>query len=192
MDIILASRSKYKINLMGRLHVKFRSISSDLDETTLKKLALKPYALTMELARAKAMVLQKEHSRSVIIATDQIISIGEKIFDKPENFERASEQLRELQGKVHDLVTSTTIIHPTEENISFTNTTHLKMRTLQMREIVHYLKKDQPFDCAGSYRIEALGISLFETIKTNDFTSIIGLPLLQLSKCLRNYGLMTS
>ncbi len=117
-----------------------------------------------------------------------------KIFGKPHNLERAREQLRSLSGKTHELLTAVHLQWTDPEGVhyenSHLNTCHLRMRTLKDWEIEEMLQADRPFDCAGSYKIESRGISLFEEIDCEDWTAIEGLPLLWLHQSLRQWNLI--
>ncbi len=190
MNLILASTSPYRKELLSRLKISFESISEQIDESPYKNQGSSPEEITRNLAKAKVEALLPEYKESIIIGSDQIVALNETIFDKSENIEKATNQLRKLRGQEHFLITSVYIYHPIKDSVLFSNTTTLKMRELSDNEILKYLKEDSPFDCAGSYKIESLGISLFENIKTSDFTSIIGLPLIELSKHLRNFKLL--
>ena len=185
MKLILASTSKYRREQLQKLSYEFEAVAPEYDEEVLKQSGLSLINLSSELALGKAVSLKKRYPESYIIGSDQIAHLGELRLSKPGNFVRASEQLALMAGKTHTLTTSVAIVGPDNFQTLFTNQTHLKMRTLTNAEIESYLKLDTPFDCAGSYKIESFGISLFEAIETTDFTAIIGLPLLELAKELR-------
>ncbi len=133
-----------------------------------------------------------------VIGGDQLVHFEGKILGKPITHSQAIATLTSLQGKSHQLVTSVCFrraigtLNNTDESREFeevfTNLTELRMRPLSLEQIETYLRRDSPLDCAGSYKIESAGISLFEEIRTEDFTAIEGLPLLKLGTLLRAAG----
>src|SRR5690606_522708 len=134
------------------------------DEDQFKTLNLSGIDLAKTLAKEKAQAVFKHQSNSVVIGSDQVAAIGDLILDKPGSEERAIEQLTLMQGRDHHLYTAVTLIHPSLGEISFCDVTTLSMRELTQKEITRYIKQDQPIDCAGSYKIETLGITLFKNI----------------------------
>lgn len=185
--LILASSSKYRIELLSRLNIPFESKSPEIDEELIKNKIKNPIELVKKLSFLKANKIAKKYPNSTIIGSDQVICLDQTIFDKPLSVDNAILQLRKLSGHQHSLITAVTIIKK-EQSITFHNITLLKMRDLNIQEIESYVKKDQPLDCAGSYKVESLGISLFDSIDTSDFTSIVGLPLIQLTSNLKSLG----
>ena len=185
--LILASTSSYRTELLKQLGWEFTNQKPDTDEESFKKLGLSPDDLALKLSQEKARSVFKNFSQSVVIGSDQVCTMNKKIFSKPGNKEKALEQLLSLQGKEHELITAVTVCSPVKE-FSFINKTILKMRILDEHSIKSYLDKDQPYDCAGSYKLESHGIKLFEFINMSDHTSIIGLPLIQLTSALLELG----
>lgn len=185
--LILASTSKYRKELLARLNLDFECISPGVEEEKYKNDGLTPLELSSKLARLKAQVVADLYPDSVVIASDQVAALNDLIFDKPGSKENALKQLLQLSGKKHNLFTAVSIIHP-HGVFDFVDTTNLYMKNLTEKQILRYLQQDEPYDCAGSYKIETLGISLFDKIETQDFTAIIGLPLLTLSKYLIKIG----
>jgi septum formation protein len=185
--LILASTSPYRKELFTQLGWKFQCESPEVDEETFKNKGLSPENLAIELSRAKAKAVYLRNEGSCVIGSDQVCTFKDNIFSKPQTPERAIEQLRVLQGGSHKLLTAVTIINPDTET-TFLNTTILHMRDLTEEDIHHYIKKDLPLDCAGSYKLEKSGIKLFEQIEMSDHTAIIGLPLIQLSNILIGQG----
>jgi len=119
---------------------------------------------------------------------DPVCAFGDRIFGKPGDAAGAVAQLQALQGQEHRLITAVAVAHRGQFE-RFTDVATLRMRELASDEIQRYVAAEQPFDCAGSYRIESLGIVLFEQIHCHDHTAIVGLPLLQLCAVLRRFGL---
>lgn len=185
LTLILASTSPYRKELLERLKIPFDCIASEVDEDSYKEKITDPATLTTRLALEKADSVFKIYPQSTVIGGDQVSVINGQILGKPYTFEGACSQLTLLSGKTHKLLTSVCIMSPNQDAIQWTNITSLAMRPLTRAEIEDYVKSDDPLNCAGSYKIEALGISLFESIQTEDFTAITGLPLMQLGHHLR-------
>jgi septum formation protein len=186
-NLILASKSPYRKQLLSRLGISFDCVDSNYDESTLKLELNDPTILTQKLALNKALEVKKKYSNSIIIGSDQVCHHNNKILGKAGNIVGAKEQLLSLQGQFHELVTSYVIIHQ-DQIIEHTNITKLKMRNLSEDQIKNYLILDNPIDCAGSYKLELNGISLMEDIQTSDHTAIIGLPLISLANDLNKIG----
>lgn len=187
--VILASKSPYRKELLSRLGVEFTCIPSHIDEEVLKSQISGPALLSLKLAEEKALKIHKLYSDQIIIGSDQICWFNGQSLSKTGSIEDSKEELRLMQGGEHTLFTSYVIIFG-DNKIEHTNTTILKMKPLNEAQISKYLEKDNPIDCAGSYKMECHGISLFDAIETQDHTAIIGLPLLQLSKDLTKLGLI--
>lgn len=187
-EIVLASASKYRKELLSRLGLPFTCQPATIDEEKEKDPALSPLALAEKLAFLKAQSLA--HPQRIVIGGDQLVALGTQILGKAHTADGACAQLAQMQGKSHQLITAVCVISP-EQFIPFVNITTLTMKKLSSAQIARYVQLDQPTDCAGSYKIELHGISLFEKIETEDFTAIQGLPLIQLSKILHNLGYPT-
>ena len=174
--IVLASSSKYRKVLLHRILKEFETVSPDIDEKSFHSLGLSPRELAERLALEKALAVQKKHSDQTIIASDQLVHFENQVFGKPETKEHAIGQFELFSGKSHELITSVCVLNHAECLLE-TNITQLTMKKLTHERIQKYIDEDLPLDCAGSYKIEKLGISLFENIQTNDPTAIEGLPL---------------
>ena len=191
MKLVLASQSPYRRELLDRLKLPYSACAHRVDErqhaaslppeTSLPKLAL-------SLAEAKARSLASEHPDACIIASDQIAEIGGEVLHKPGNRDLAIEQLSKLQGREHRLLTAIALHLPDGETRTTLDEHKMRMRALLPAEVERYVDSEEPYDCCGSYKIESLGISLFDAIVGDDFTAITGLPLLSLSKLLREAG----
>ena len=186
--LILASTSPYRKELLERLMIPFQTHDSQVDGDQFKNDISDPLVLTKTLAFEKAKSVFNHKDDSYIIGGDQIGLFENQILGKPKTKENAVVQLRKLAGKTHELITSTCILGPNGFVYEWTNHTTLRMRSLTLEEIKRYIDKDDPLNCAGSYKIESVGISLFESIQTEDSTAIVGLPLIELSKVLRTLG----
>lgn len=185
--IVLASTSPYRRQLLGRLGLPFTCEAPGIDETAAKDTTSDPMELARTLARQKASAVAGRHPGSMVIGSDQVATIDGEVLDKPGTAPAAVQQLQRLQGRQHTLLTAVAI-HRSGETVDFVDVTRLCMRPLTDSEIERYVAADQPLDCAGSYRIEALGISLFAGIDCEDQTAIVGLPLLRLCAELRQLG----
>jgi len=187
-DVILASSSRYRRELLQRLISDFRCQSPDIDERSFQTPEVNPEQLARQLAYEKARALAIENPESLVIGSDQLVDLNQSVLGKPGTFEAAVEQLMTMAGRSHRLITAVCVLHDGRK-VEFTDVTVLTMRSLTRDESTRYVERDQPLDCAGSYKIEGLGISLFHNIQTSDFTAIMGLPLIQLSQVLREAGL---
>lgn len=187
--IVLASTSPYRQELLKKTGLAFTCQQPDFDEEPLKLELRKEWASAQTIAESLAFEKAKsiEHKNCLVIAADQLVHINNHILGKPGSFGKAYEQLSQLNDHTHELITATVVLTDNEV-IKNTNITKLKMKNLSSQEIKMYLKLDEPFDCAGSYKIESYGISLFEKIETDDFTAIQGLPLIWLSQTLKGKG----
>ena len=186
-QLILASSSPYKRDLLERLGVKFICIDSCVNEQIYKDKINDPLELTQILAKKKAESIFYHHQEAVIIGADQICIFQGKILGKTGSIEKSYEQLMEMQGKEHTLITSYCLLSQETEIIQ-TNKTKLKMRSLSSAQVKNYLRADNPIDCAGSYKLELKGISLMEKIETSDHTAIVGLPIIMLGNDLIKCG----
>lgn len=186
--IILASTSKYRKELLLRLGLEFDCIAPNVDEDIHKKNISNPLELAETLGKLKAMAVYEKHQDALVIGSDQLAECNGTILSKPKTIEKAVEQLIFLNNKEHRLITSYTVLF-NGKSTTKTNITTLKMRKLSEPQIKNYLRKDIPFDCAGSYKLELNGISLFANIETTDQTAIIGLPLISLANTLNEMGI---
>lgn len=187
-QLILASTSPYRKELLEKLDLKFVALKPLIDEEKEKRPELDSLQLAQHLAFLKAQSLAGPNK--VVIGGDQVVSFQGKILGKSHNQENAIKQLLSLQGQTHELITAVCLF---DENkaIPFVNITKLKMRNLNQEQICRYVELDNPIDCAGSYKIEKSGIALFQSIESEDFTAIQGLPLIQLNSELQKLGLIS-
>lgn len=185
--LVLASTSVYRRQLLARLQVPFVCEPPRVDEDAVKRVGLAPLAIVQELARQKARAVAGRCTDAIVIGSDQAAVLDGAILDKPGTAANAHAQLRALAGREHQLLTAVAIAHPAGL-VEFVDTTTLAMRTLTAAEIERYVAAESPLDCAGSYKIEGLGITLFERVTSDDQTAITGLPLLRLGRELRALG----
>jgi septum formation protein len=186
-QIVLASTSKYRKELLERLSIPFITAAPLVNEDEYKNKGLKPIELAQTLAKLKAESLKAEGQ--CVIGGDQVVALGTEILGKAHTKENAVNQLKKMQGKTHQIITAICIIYQNENHL-ITDISQMQMRALSEKEISDYVEKDNPIDCAGSYKIEKNGISLFEKIESNDFTAIQGIPLLALNKYLIEKGII--
>jgi septum formation protein len=186
--VILASSSPYRKALLKRVLNDFECLSPKLDEDIIKSELNSPLEIANKLAELKALEIYKAHPDKIVIGSDQVCELEGQIFSKPGTIDIAFRQLTKMQGKTHRLITSVCVIWHNEK-YKFHNITKLQMLSLSEKQINNYLRNDNPIDCAGSYKLELKGISLFEGIETTDQTAIMGLPLIELSKTLRKLGI---
>lgn len=187
MNLILASTSPYRKALLERLGIPFRVENPPVDEDDWKQKGLLPEELALTLAIEKARTVASDNLESLVIGSDQLAVLEGTILGKPGSRKRAIEQLSRLAGKTHRLFTAVCVRHGSRERV-IQDAVSLRMRQLDRAAIERYVDFDEPFDCAGSYKIESRGICLFEQIDCADATAIEGLPLLALSHLLREFG----
>ena len=186
-EVILASTSIYRKEQLQRLNLDFTAKSPDVDEEPLKSKGLDHIKLSQELALLKTKAVSEKNRDAIVIGGDQVASFNNCLLSKPKTKEKAFEQLKALSGNEHRLITSLAIITNGQEYVH-TCIAKMKMREISDEQIKRYIEIDEPLQCCGSYRLEALGISLFETIDCEDFTSIIGIPLMWTAQTLSKLG----
>ncbi len=186
MKLLLASSSPYRRQLLSRLHIPFDWQAPDVDEQALA--GEKPQALALRLSSRKAQALSVDHGEHLIIGSDQVASWRGQSINKPGDYSNAFKQLQALSGQRVDFYTGLCVLNSiTGRSIADTVTTEVVFRQLSDNDIDKYLRCEQPYDCAGSFKAEGLGISLFERISSDDNTAIIGLPLIRLRKMLEEF-----
>jgi len=144
----------------------------------------------MRLSVEKAASLRSAYPKAFIIGSDQVASVGSELLGKPGSRERAIEQLTRMSGQDVHFYTGLAVLHADSgECQQHLNTTRVAMRMLSADEIERYVDKDQPLDCAGSFKLEQLGVSLFNSVESDDPSALVGLPLIAVARCLRNLGM---
>ncbi|ANC02475.1 MULTISPECIES: Maf family protein [Pseudomonas] len=187
LPLLLASSSPYRRELLQRLRLPFTWASPDIDEG---RNAEEPATeLVRRLARQKAEALANSHSQHLIIGSDQVAVLGEQILGKPHTFERACEQLLAASGQQVTFLTGLALLNSSTgqcqvDCIPFTVT----LRELDRERVERYVHAEQPLDCAGSFKAEGLGVTLFQSTHGCDATSLIGLPLIRLVDMLHAEG----
>ena len=183
--LILASTSVYRRELLERLRIPFEIISPKVDEAPLPGEGT--LNLALRLAKAKAAIVAKDHPDAWVIGSDQVADLCGAALGKPGNFERAMAQLQLMRGATVTFHTALCLMHGAIET-TLSIPTEVTFRKLSDEILEAYLHAEEPYDCAGSAKSEGLGISLLETIKSDDPTALIGLPLIALSGLLRDAG----
>ena len=186
--VLLASRSVYRREILQRILPDFERMTPEVDESPLADES--PELTALRLSQLKAFSCAKIRPDALVIGSDQVPALGHRQLGKPGSHDRAVEQLRTCAGESVVFYTAVSVIGPGPAPMeSHVDTTIVKFRPLSDAQIQHYLKLEQPYDCAGSFKAEALGIVLFESIESRDPTALQGLPLIWLSDCLRQRGI---
>ncbi|MGQ7814788.1 Maf family protein [Metapseudomonas furukawaii] len=185
--LVLASSSPYRRELLERLRLPFCWAAPSIDESRLPGEPAEQ--LVRRLALEKARALAEHYPNNLIIGSDQVAVLGERILGKPHDFERAKEQLLAASGASVSFLTGLALLDSASDQhqvdcIPFT----VHFRDLDEPQIARYLQAEQPYDCAGSFKAEGLGVSLFRATEGSDATSLIGLPLIRLVDMLLNQG----
>ncbi len=188
IQLVLGSSSPFRRKLLARLGLNFTTASPHIDETAAPD--EKPELLVMRLATLKALAVSLDHPQALIIGSDQIAMLDDVILGKPGNHARAVEQLTMASGKKVTFFTGLCLLNSGTGNCqTFCEPFHVYFRPLDANTIENYLKREQPYNCAGSFKSEGLGIILFEKLEGDDPNSLIGLPLIRLVSMLRNEGI---
>jgi septum formation protein len=189
--LILASTSTYRRQLLERLRLPFTCSAPGVDET--RRSGERPLALVVRLARAKAAAVALQHPDAWVVGSDQVAvragTEGELILGKPGTDSFCIEQLRGCSGQTLSFLTAVAVVQHNGHFVhEFLDTTQVIFRTLDDATIARYVALESPFDCAGGFKSEGLGITLCESIDSTDPSALIGLPLIRLSSVLRNVG----
>ena len=188
VPLILASTSRYRHELLSRLRLPFEVIGPEVDETP--RPAETPADLALRLALAKARAVAERRPDAVVIGSDQVADLHGEPLGKPGTHERATEQLRRLRGQRVQFHTAVAVVRSaTGFERAVLNSVSVAFRPLGDDEIEHYLRAEQPYDCAGSAKCETLGIALLEAIDSDDPTALVGLPLIRTCELLRQAGI---
>lgn len=185
--LVLGSSSPFRKELLERLGVPFECVSADIDES--RHEGETPEALCVRLAREKALKVKSMVGDAIVIGSDQVAVLGERILGKPHTRERAIEQLSSMQGQTVYFLTALCIIGEKGEIFETMVPTIVTMKKLSVKTIENYLDREQPFNCAGSAKIEKLGIALMKEVRSTDPTALIGLPLIETVNLLAKAGL---
>lgn len=185
--LVLASTSRYRKELLGRLRLPFDVASPDVDETPLP--GETPLALANRLAVAKAHdVARREAGDAWALGSDQVADLDGVPIGKPEGRNAAIAQLRAMSGRVVRFHTAICLAHADGRAFADCDLTEVHVRALDDSEIERYVAAEQPYDCAGSFKSEGLGITLFDSIANRDPSALVGLPLVATCRLLRQAG----
>ena len=190
MALILASSSPFRKELLSKLGLAFSIHAPNVDES--RQTGETPEQLVYRLAQLKAKEVAKSH-QGLIIASDQVatlqngLGVDDQVLGKPHTHKNAIKQLSECSGNTVTFITSLCLLNTNNNNIqTIVETFKVVFKTLSPEQINNYLEKEKPYNCAGSFKSEGLGISLFNSLEGNDPNTLIGLPLIQLIKLLEN------
>jgi len=186
--LLLASTSIFRMALLKKLHLNFSTFKPNIDESSL---ADEPVSsMVSRLSLEKAHKATESNQQKIIIASDQAASFQGKPIGKPHNYKNAVKQLTSFSGKTIVFYTGLAVIDQNNNNIyQDLEETKVSFRDLSQTDIHNYLTLEEPYQCAGSFKSEGLGISLFAKIETNDPNALIGLPLIKLVDILKKIGL---
>lgn len=191
--MILATESKYKQSVLKKLGIPFLAISPNIDESTRENET--PDELVIRLAKEKALEIAHSHSdayhsSAYIVAADQIACFEQDILGKPGNKEKAFEQLRRFSGNKVDFLTGLALYDPnTHDTYTLVEKYSVHFKPLSDDDISHYLDLEQPYDCAGAFKSEGIGILLFSKLEGRDPNALVGLPLIALAELFNKAGI---
>lgn len=188
--ITLASSSSYRRGLLDRFLDDFESVSPNVDESNEENLP--PAELATSLARKKAEAVASTVRESLVIGADQLAVMDDQVLGKPGDHQKAIEQLLAASGKSVSFLTAVCILDPIERTrYEYTDQTVVHFRQFDRRLAEAYLRHDEPYDCAGSFKLEGAGFVLFDSVTTDDPTALIGLPMIWLADRLLQLGYLT-
>lgn len=186
-NIILASSSRYRKQLLKKLPLNFTTANPDIDES--RNHNETPKQLALRLALSKARALQCEYNQHLIIASDQVAMLDNQQLTKPGDFNKNIEQLKACSGHHVDFYTSICILDSASgQYYCDIDKTTVWFKKLSTAQITRYVDLDQAFDCAGGFKVESLGIALFDRIESQDPNALIGLPLIRLINLFHKFG----
>ena len=188
-ELVLASSSSYRKALIARLGLDCRAVAPEIDERALDRESA--IETVTRLAQAKARKIAAIAPGALIIGSDQVAVLGHTVLGKPGSHDAAARQLRAMSGQSVLFHTALCLLDAMSGEVQIaTVPTTVQLRKLHADQIERYLQQDQPYDCAGSAKIEALGIALVERVESDDPTALIGLPLIALVSMLKHAGVV--
>ncbi|BCR05241.1 Maf-like protein [Desulfuromonas versatilis] len=189
--IVLASTSPYRLQLLRQLGLQFHVAAPLYQEEIDQEVA--PELLVKHLAHHKAKSLVERYPDALIIGADQVfVGSRGKILGKPGSFERAVEQLKDMAGRSHTFYTGVSVLDSKSgKSLTELATYTVTLKALSVGQIRDYVRRESPLDCAGSFKIEGLGIALMQRMEGEDYTALIGLPLIKLNGMLEEFGVKT-
>ena len=188
LPLILGSTSPFRAEILQKLCISFDTAAPDINESPLANES--PSELVERLSVCKAKKVAETHPAALIVGSDQVACVDQQILGKPHTHENAIEQLRSLSGKIVSFHTGLCLFNSESGNTQSTvEVFKVHFRALTDDQIERYLRNEQPYNCAGSFKSEALGVSLFKKLEGDDPNTLIGLPLIRLVEFLSNEGL---
>jgi septum formation protein len=185
--LILASTSRYRRSLLERIAPPFEAMSPGVSEAQMGGETARERAIRLSLAKAR--VVAERNPDAIVIGSDQVCAAGHRVLDKPGDEATCRAQLASLSGHMANFYTGCAVVGLNAGlQLEHLDTTTVAFRRLTDEEIRRYVAREKPFDCAGGFKVEALGITLFESVVSEDPTALIGLPLIWLSGALRQAG----
>ena len=187
MKLVLASTSPFRREILEKLDVSFETMAPDVNEDIL--IDEIPEQLVARLAEAKARAVGQQRSNALVIGSDQVAVVDGQILGKPGNHEEATKQLRRASGERVSFLTGLCVFNTESKRVQLDVVPfNVIFRQLTDNQIENYLQKEQPYNCAGSFKSEGLGIALFERLEGDDPNTLIGLPLIRLTRMLESEG----
>lgn len=187
MRLILASTSPYRRELLSRLRLAFDTAAPAVDEAA--RAGEAPATLAVRLARSKAAAVARDFPGAIVIGSDQVADLDGSALGKPGHRAACVAQLQAMSGRSVAFHTAV-CVHVDARSDAAVDTTRVRFRKLSSAEIARYTDAEQPFDCAGGFKVEGLGIALFEAVESSDPTALIGLPLIATARLLRAAGVL--
>ena len=188
MKLVLASSSPFRQALLNKLHLEFETASPEIDETPLDGESIE--TMVKRLSTEKAKAIADQFPDALIIGSDQSASLNGQVLHKPGSYEVAFQQLKAASGQSITFYTGLCVYNShTQHAETICEPYVVKFRDLNDSEIDNYLRLEQPFNCAGSFKSEGLGISLFESLQGKDPNTLVGLPLIELCRMLKENGM---
>lgn len=188
MQLILASTSTYRQSLLAKLGLSFTCCAPNVDEQAHQGEAASD--LVLRLAKEKALSVAKQYPDALVVGSDQVACLDGQILGKPGTIQNARQQLSLCSGRTVRFYTGLAVVNlADQQNVNIVETFDVVFRKLSGSQIQHYIEKEQPLDCAGSFKSEGLGICLFEALHGRDPNTLVGLPLIALNQILCELGL---
>jgi septum formation protein len=185
MKLVLSSTSPFRKSLLDRLNLAYETDSPDIDESPLENESIE--SMVVRLAEGKARAVVNRHPESLIIGSDQSAVLNNQPLTKPGGYDRAFQQLKDASGQKIVFQTGLCLLNSkTGQSQSACIPYTVVFKNLTDQQISNYLKQEEPYNCAGSFKSEALGIALFERFEGDDPNALIGLPLIKLVEMLNN------
>ena len=187
MNLVLASSSPYRRELLSRLGLRFEVVSPDIDES--RREGEPPRTLVARLARGKARAVASLRPRALVIGSDQVAVLDGRVLGKPGGHDASLRQIRAAAGRRVQFLTGVALVNAVSGEVQCgVEEFEVVFRPLSDRQAEAYVRAEEPYDCAGGFRAEGLGVALFERMEGRDPTALIGLPLITLTSMLQREG----